>query len=256
MNDLIGKSHKRLPGRAKAEQAEHFGVVVRAGQKYGLRIDRATYAPINKRSSITLPREYDPELWDSVADQFDDDEHRFYTDEHCALLQRNALHNFDLSMAYFNQLDPTEFDSAVARAVTSQKNMVEVTDLNEWDGKRGLYVMVLDQYRQAYIGVTESAKGIKGRIRQHWSKNKELDRLVMGDPETSIMSIDSFRALDTSRIFAALARNPFSLETQIVEAFPRKFLLNRIVGGRGDLVGIAAALGADVTKHRPLTAEN
>lgn len=250
------KSHKRLPGREKAEESEHFGVVVRSGRKHGLRIDRSTYATINKRSSITFPREYDPELWDLLADQYEDDEHQFYTDEHCALLQSNALRNFDLSMAYFDRLDSTEFDTAVAEAVRNQKGMVEVTDLNDWDGKRGLYVMVLDEFRQAYIGVTESVKGVKGRIRQHWSNSQEFDRLVMKDPETSIMAIDSFRALDTTRIFAAQVRDPFGLETRVIEAFPKKFLLNRIVGGRGDLVGFAAALGADVTKHRPLRTEN
>ena len=45
------------------------------------------------------------------------------------------------------------------------------------------------------------------------------------------MSIASFRALDTTRIFAARTINADALETRLVNAFPPDFLLNRIRGG-------------------------
>ena len=125
-----------------------------------------------------------------------------------------------------------------------------MTDLNKWEGKQGLYVMVLDEFKQAYIGVTSSDGGIKARIRQHWSSSKAFDRLLWGRVDESIISIDSFRALDTTRIYAAKVRNPLSLENKVIDSLPSKFVLNRVIGGDGRLVGLGLALGADVMKRR------
>jgi hypothetical protein len=44
--------------------------------------------------------------------------------------------------------------------------MRPVHDLNEWDHKPGIYVMVLDDYRQVYVGTTS------GRI----ERAKRIDR--------------------------------------------------------------------------------
>lgn len=53
--------------------------------------------------------------------------------------------------------------------------------------------MVLDEYRQVYIGATSESAGTAERIRQHWSGQKQFDRLLAGSVETSVLSIDSFR---------------------------------------------------------------
>ncbi|CAI3798207.1 hypothetical protein [Pseudarthrobacter sp. MM222] len=45
------------------------------------------------------------------------------------------------------------------------------------------------------------------------------------------MSIDSFRALDTTRIFASRTINYNDLESKLVRTFPPDYLLNRIGGG-------------------------
>lgn len=45
------------------------------------------------------------------------------------------------------------------------------------------------------------------------------------------MSIDSFRALDTTRIFASRTINYDALEARLVRTFPPDYLLNRIGGG-------------------------
>lgn len=230
--------------------ATHFGIAVRAGSKYGLKIDRETYAVINKRSSTHFPRERAPKLWDALNDIYEDEDHRFHTDEWCEAQQARALENYDLNMAYFSTLDRDEFNRAVEDAVAAQREMVEVTDLNKWEGKQGLYVMVLDEFKQAYIGVTSSDGGIKARIRQHWSSSKAFDRLLWGRVDESIISIDSFRALDTTRIYAAKVRNPLSLENKVIDSLPSKFVLNRVIGGDGRLVGLGLALGADVMKRR------
>ncbi len=59
-----------------------------------------------------------------------------------------ARPHYDLNMAHFARLDKDEFDYAVQRAVKTRRGMRQVTDLTAWDGVPGLYVMVLDDYRQ------------------------------------------------------------------------------------------------------------
>lgn len=247
---------RRLPKPSQATSAIHFGLDVRSGKKYGLNIERKTYAQVNKRSSFYFTREDFPEgHWEALAHNYDDDEHQFMSDEWCQGHQARALENFDLNMAYYTNLDHDEFDAAIAAAVGTRKGMVEVTDLNEWKGKSGLYVMVLDDFCQVYVGVTESEGGVAGRIRQHWTSSKAFDRLLFGDVTESILSIDSFRALDTTRIFAAKSRNPFDLEDKIIQSLPPKFLTNRVAGGRGDMLGFLTAVGVNVFKRRELPAQ-
>lgn len=232
------------------DRAEHFGLKVRGSRELGLRMTRETYARINKRSSLApWFREKDSELWDVLDERYEDAQHRVYTDEWCAALQADALENFDLNMAHFASLDRDELEQALQLAVKSQRGMVEVTDLTQWDGVRGLYVMVLDEYRQAYVGATNHPGGITARIKQHWAGTKSLDRLVWGDPETSIISIDSFRALDTTRIFAAKTTRSFDGENPLLDRFPQKFMLNRIVGGR-DAARFAGLLGVESVMKR------
>jgi len=77
---------------------EHFGVRVQAGSKNGLRLKRENYARINKRRSKWIPREMAPELWDATAHIYEDDEHRFYTDEWCEKHRSLALQNFTSSV--------------------------------------------------------------------------------------------------------------------------------------------------------------
>jgi hypothetical protein len=131
--------------------------------------------------------------------------------------------------------------------------MVELTDLNDWDGIPGVYVMVLDNHRQAYVGVTESVGGVKARIRQHWSSSKSFDTLLWGKVNESIIAIDSFRALDTTRIFAAKVRNPLGLENRVIESLPRQFLLNRIMGGDARIAAMAASVGIDIVRKHDLS---
>lgn len=247
------KSHKRLPGREPAQSAVHFGVNVRSGPKHGLKIDRDSYAVISKRSTVHFPREYDPVFYHSLDGDYEDEDHRIHTDEWCAAQQLRALENFDLNMAFFESLDAEEFDRALTTAVAAQKGMVEVTDLNEWEGTPGLYVMVLDNHRQAYVGITESVGGIKGRIRQHWSSSKSFDTLLWGKVNESIMAVDSFRALDKTRIFAAEVRSPLDLEHKVIKSLPKKYILNRIMGGDVRAIGFAAAVGVDIVRKHDLS---
>lgn len=88
--------------------------------------------------------------------------------------------------------------------------------------------MVLDGYKQAYVG---QAWDIRKRIKRHWSGTKQFDRLIFGDKDTSVLSVDSFRALDSTRIFAAKTIRGEELEQRLVNTFPPDFLFNRVPGG-------------------------
>lgn len=204
---------------------------MRQGSKYGLRLSRATYATISKVASITSHKERDLERWEREAQWFEDAEHRIYTDAWCERQQKDALMNFDLNIARFEELDKATFDAAVQTSLQLNPRLSEVTDLNEWSEGSALYMMVLDEYKQVYVGIATGAGGLRKRIRQHWSNNKQFDRLIFGDAVTSTISIDSFRALDTTRIFAAKSKNPHLLENIVLEQMPSEFVLNRIAGG-------------------------
>lgn len=232
--------------------AVNLGVTVRSTRGLGLRMTREVYARISKRSSTPFSREDYPRLWDALNDNYEDADHRIYTDEWCANYQKLALENYDLNMRFFASLDHDEFDQALQRAVKSQPGMREVTDLAEWDGVPGLYIMVLDEYCQAYVGAASSTGGIMRRIKQHWTRSQPFDRLLWGGVTESILAIDSFRALDTTRLFATKTTGAFEGENPLIDQFPPKFLLNRLRGGN-DAVRFAALLGvSSVMKTRDL----
>lgn len=177
-----------------------------------------------------------------------------YTEEYIGKLVENALLNFDLNMMYFDRLDSQEFENALDKMLAEFPLFRPVTDLREWIERPGLYVMVLDNHRQMYLG---QSKCVGKRIRQHWSTSKPLDRLVFGPADTSVLSVDSFRALDTTRVYA-WATQPEddldALEEQIVADVDPGFALNRVHGG-----GLGSALRgirAGGLKGRDLTASS
>ena len=143
---------------------------------------------------------------------------------------KRIKYNYELNMKYFNSLDKNEFNDYVSKFMNENK-FEEVKDLKKYIGVSGIYVMVLDEYKQVYIGITE--KGIKERIKQHWNATKEPERLIFGQAFNSVLSIDSFGALDTTRIFVKTNGNLYAIENKIVDEFDKRFLLNRTMGGIG-----------------------
>ena len=209
----------------------HLGLRMNDGRKYGNRLSRDTYAQINKHNSLKIPQTPENEAIRAAQNgQFEDEAHTTYTDEWCIQHLDDALRNFDLNMRYFTTLDVDEFQAAVETLSELVPGLKAVEDLHEYDDFGGLYVMVLDEYKQVYIGVTFGS--LPKRIREHWTGSKPFDRLIFGLPTTSVLSIDSFRALDTTRVFAARSEEPYTLERELVAEFPAKFVLNRMDGGR------------------------
>lgn len=141
---------------------------------------------------------------------------------------KNCFENFDLNMEYYNLLSKQEFNEELTRFLDKTKVFKEVTDLSLLKGSPGYYVMVLDEYSQVYIGISGD---ITKRLRVHWSAQKQFDRLIFGGIDDSILSIDSFRAYDTTRIFAYVTDDFQSFENEYINYFDPKYMLNRTVGG-------------------------
>lgn len=198
----------------------HFGVKVLEGKR-GLKLTRENYAVLSNKNSLVR----------FSVDIYADEEGRIYSDEWCEKQLEDSLKNYDLNMEYFSFMNHEEFNKEIDKFLQRNKRFIEVFDLNLYDGKSGYYLMVLDEYCQVYIGTTVD---IKRRIRHHWSKSIPFDRVLfpMGNVDSSILSINSFRSLDTTRIFAYTTSETFDSEDKFINQFSAKFVCNRIAGGR------------------------
>lgn len=218
----------------------HFGVRIDPTHPTA-RISRETYTQVSTRESFHTYAYAEYMIGKGEADNLvlNEETHQvFYTESYCDFLRKCALQNFDINISRFNSLDEIEFYNTL-NAYTAKHHFIEITDLKcsefgdpcERDIEGYVYIMVLGQYKQVYIGQTRSA--LNTRIKQHWHKRKPLDRLVFGCAELSNLSIDSFGALDTTQIFAKPYRGkkPFGLEeleSRFIRAFDQQFVLNRI----------------------------
>ena len=143
---------------------------------------------------------------------------------------KRIKYNYELNMKYFKSLDYNEFNKYLESFIKKHK-FIEVKDLKKYIGKKGIYVLVLDEYKQVYLGLTD--RGIKERIKDHWNGKKEPERLIFGQAFNSVLSIDSFGALDTTRIFVKLDEPLYKIEYKMVDEFDKRYLLNRTMGGIG-----------------------
>jgi hypothetical protein len=207
--------------KVKYERIEHFGVKV--VKKRSLNIVREEFAPINTKPS--LPK------FDGLVERnaYTDDTGTRYRREWCEEYREHCLKNFDLNMQYFNSLDKEEFNDTIINFLKKHSDFCEVTNLFDYAGVPGYYLMILDEYKQVYIGKSED---VKRRIMDHWSRIKEFDRTLfpMYADKTSGFSIDFFRALDTTRIYVSRSTLLYGIEADLVSDFPKKYLLNRIGG--------------------------
>ena len=116
------------------------------------------------------------------------------------------MKNFDLNMKYFESLDYNDFDKKL-KLFVKKNRFIEANNLDDLVVS-GIYILVLDKYKQIYIGMSDN---IRKRILNHWSRKKDFDRLIFGKVEKSILSIDSFGALDTTRIFYKKVNSFFNI---------------------------------------------
>ncbi|MEK6189963.1 MAG: hypothetical protein N2A99_03115 [Carnobacterium alterfunditum] len=183
----------------------------------GLKLTRENYIRVSNKSSFGTGEIY-PES---------------YIKSHT----KNCFENFDLNMEYYHSLSKQEFNEELMQFLDKTKVFKEVDILFRLKGSSGYYVMVLDEYSQVYIGITGD---ITRRLREHWSTQKQFDRLLFGGIDDSILSIDSFRAYDTTRVFVYLCDDIESYENEFINYFDPKYMLNRTVGG--PLSGLTEAI--------------
>lgn len=211
---------------------EHFGVKL-IDRGNGFRLTRKGFAQINTKPSLPY--------FESLAKRnaYTDEHGTAYSESWCAEYREICLKNFDRNMEYFSKLDKTAFDAALSSFLLKYKRFVEVSNLNDFNGVEGFYIMVLDEYKQAYIGKSED---IRKRIMQHWSKTKAFDRTLfpMYAWEKSTFSIDFFRALDTTRIYVWKRKMSDGIEAELIKGFPTQFCTNRI---GGDVTSALQAIG-------------
>jgi hypothetical protein len=215
---------------------KHLGVDI-IQKKHGLKLTRENYAEINNKSS--LPK--------FSVDIYTDESGKFYAEEWCQQQYIDVMTNYDLNMNFFSSLDRMRFSDEIVHFLIKNKEFSEVSDLNRLNEKAGFYVMILDEYCQVYIGVS---KNIYRRIRAHWNARKPFDRLLlpMGNVESSRISIDSFGALDTTRLFAFTIDDIEDFEDFYISQIPDQFCINRIAGGLTSLAQALAFMKSRVLK--------
>lgn len=221
---------------------KHFGIWVNKTLP-SAKVSREHYARINPRSTLYSYTNNQSTLtkWETQNLVFDSEKKAvFYTEEFCRRHQQDCLKNYDLNMERYKSLNPDEFEYCLQRFVKGRK-FQQVFSFEEPVCKRHVgindniegfvYIMVLDEYKQVYIGITRNT--IEERICQHWKKDRAFDRLIFGTVENSVISIDSFGPLDTTRVFVkpyeAKRRTPLEeYEMVCINAFDSQYLLNRL----------------------------
>lgn len=170
-----------------------------------------------------------------------------YTDE--------ILISYHLNMEYFKSLDHDIFNKELEAFVLKNK-FVDVWNLKKFKDVSGYYIMVLDEYNQCYIGWS---KNIYNRIKQHWGNQKSFDRLLFPfhGMKSSTISIDSFRILDTTRIFVKPQKDYGDSEEILVNGMNKMYTLNRIGGGikPTDNDFIEKAVKSGIERRRDLSDE-
>ncbi len=236
--------NKRFDGENYAvKYIEHFNVKIK--DKSSNKLTRDNYCiPTNKtasdtRKNVELAEMYKknnikafiPSYYLNLPNDFLIDKNT-YSDSWVQQHYEDCMYNFDLNMQYFNSLDREQFDKALNKFIKKNK-FIQIYNLNKAEVK-GIYLLVLDEYKQVYIGISNN---IKKRVLRHWNDRKAFSRLIFGTKEESVLSIDSFGALDTTRIFIKEVKwhqDINKMEEKFVSELNGKYTLNRIKGGLND----------------------
>ncbi len=216
---------------------EHIGLKL-SKSKYSYHLVREEFALINTKPS--MPYQY---RLMKEKNAYTDTTGVEYRKEWCEEYRELCLENFDLNMRYFKSLDLVKFNSAFDSFVKKHYEFQKVDDLSSFENISGYYIMVLDEYRQIYIG---KSGNIKKRIRQHWTATKPFDKTLfpMYAHKTSCFSIDFFRPLDTTRLFVWKTHLIEGMEDKLLSDLPQEFCVNRIGGD------ISSALEAIATMKK------
>lgn len=162
-----------------------------------------------------------------------------YNEEFIKRNKEAILKNLNLNLKFYTKLDSEEFNKNFDKVLKLKKNngLKKVTDLKEYIGKKGIYIMVLDKYKQIYIG--QSKRDVVERIINHWKRKVEFENLLIGKVNESKLSIDTFGMLDTTRIYIEdidplYYNNSEKIdkrEEYLINSIPEQYLINKVGGG-------------------------
>lgn len=146
--------------------------------------------------------------------------------------KNKALNNYDLNMKYFDNLNHTEFDNELNKLLNIYA-FVKINDLNFLKGRKGIYILVLDNYKQIYIGQTNH--DLKNRIIRHFTIEIPFQRVPFVRYNT--LPIDAFKPLDITRIYTLYSSEQNILdefESKLINKCNKKYLLNKTIGGKAN----------------------
>lgn len=162
-----------------------------------------------------------------------------YNEEFIKRNKEAILKNLNLNLKFYTELDSEEFNKNLDKVLKLKKNngLKKVTDLKEYIGKKGIYIMVLDKYKQIYID--QSKRDVVERIINHWKRKVEFENLLIGKVNESKLSIDTFGMLDTTRIYIEdidplYYNNSEKIdkrEEYLINSIPEQYLINKVGGG-------------------------
>lgn len=138
--------------------------------------------------------------------------------------QNDNLLIYSLNMEFFRTINKENFNDYLDEFV-KKYNLDEIKNLKDLKYVSGVYIMVLDQYRQIYIG---QSADICNRIKLHWKRQVEFYKINQWGCYRSKIAVDSFKALDTTRIFAYKCEKKElnNLESKFINEYKKEYLCN------------------------------
>lgn len=156
-----------------------------------------------------------------------------YNKNYLKMQKKAILKNYRLNIKFYDKLKKCDFDKSLNKLLEMKenKNLKKVEDLKEFFGIKGIYVMILDKYKQIYVG--QSKSDVVARIIQHWKKRIEFENLLTGSIYEEKLKIDSFGILDTTRIYIEEVKESLldKREEELVDLIPEDYLANKVAGG-------------------------
>ncbi len=153
-----------------------------------------------------------------------------YTKYMTDFAKENAYKNYDMCMEYYGILDKDEFNNSL-KDILDMYPLDGINDLKKLKGKRGIYILVLEEYKQIYIG--QSSRDLRERILRHFKKFLTLGEVPYVKYDT--LPIDAFKPMDITKIFCMYSSNQRELddmEIKYINKCPNRFLANKMLGGK------------------------
>ena len=172
--------------------------------------DEMTYSHLNENNFIT---EFNAET-DKYLSKYEDRQnlemiYKKYKD--CFMdNSEKFINNLRINLHFFKSLDEIGFKKEVER-VSLKYHFKQIDDMSSY--KNCLYMAVLDEYKQIYVG--KCVNGLKNRMRKHWNAKIIPNRQIWsGGFEYSRIKYDNFKLFDTTRLYVCNDIESIIIENQ------------------------------------------